>query len=169
MEVYLLRHGEAGTRMPIPGKDAERALTVAGREEVEDIGEGMAELNLKFDVIATSPLKRAKETAEVAAKVLKQKSIVEEWAELKPEADRITFYRRLGRLKPGSTVLCVGHEPYLSTAIGEITGRGGDGAQGFRIVMKKAGIARITVTGFNPRITGELRWLLTPRLLRKLA
>ena len=169
MEVYLLRHGEAGTRVPIPGKDTERALTVAGREEVEEVGEGMGALKLKFDVIATSPLKRAKESAEIVAKALKQKkSTVEEWPELRPEADRTTFYKRLGRLKPGSTVLCVGHEPYLSTALGEITGAG-EGTPHIRVVMKKAGLARLTVTGFSPKITGELRWLLTPRLLRKLA
>ncbi len=169
MEVYLLRHGEAGKRVPAGAKDTERALTVAGRGEIEEVGLGMAALGLKFDVIATSPLKRAEETAAIVGKMLRQKGLIEAWSELRPEANRNLFYRRLGKLKPGSNVLCVGHEPYLSSAIGDVTGRGGEGAAGFRMVMRKGGLARLTVTGFVPRITGELRWLLTPKLLRKLA
>jgi phosphohistidine phosphatase len=167
MEVYLLRHGEAGKRVPA-ARDSERALTVSGRGEIEEVGLGMAGLGLKFDLIATSPLKRTEETAAIVGKILRQKGLIEAWSELRPESNRNLFYRRLAKLKAGSNVLCVGHEPYLSSAIGDVTGRG-EGAAGFRIVMRKGGLARLTVTGFTPRITGELRWLLTPKLLRKLA
>lgn len=169
MEVYLLRHGEAGKRVPIAARDLERTLTAAGKQEMEEVGGAMAELELKFDVVASSPLRRAKDTALLVNKALKRKSEVEEWPELAPEGSRVTLYRRLNKLRPGTAVLLVGHEPYLTTAIGEITGRGGDASAGFRINMKKGGLAKLSVTGFNPKASGELRWLLTPKQIRRMA
>lgn len=169
MEIYLLRHGEAGQRVPVASRDMERALTVAGKEEVREVGEAMAEMGYEFDVVATSPLKRAKDTASIVNKALMRKSGVEEWPELSPEGNRETLYKRLAKIKPGSVVMCVGHEPYLTTAIGEITRKGSDGSSGFRIALKKGGLARLSVAGFSPKISGELRWLLTPKQLRKMA
>jgi phosphohistidine phosphatase len=168
LELYLLRHGEAGTRFPIATRDAERALTAAGKEEIEEVGEAMAELGLKFDVVATSPLRRAKDTALLVSKALKRKGGVEEWQELSPEGSRDAFYRRLGKLRSTSAVLCVGHEPYLTSAINDIAGRGSEKGA-IRIVLRKAGLARLTVAGFSPKINGELRWLLTPKQIRRMA
>jgi len=168
LELYLLRHGEAGTRVPIAARDMERALTAAGKEEVEEVGEAMSELGLKFDVVATSPLRRAKDTALLVNRSLKRKGEVEEWKELSPEGSRDTFYRRLGKLRSTSAVLCVGHEPYLTSAINDIAS-GGSEKGAIRIVLKKAGLARLTVTRFSPKIDGELRWLLTPKQIRRMA
>ncbi|MDA4127826.1 MAG: phosphohistidine phosphatase SixA [Thaumarchaeota archaeon] len=169
MEIYLLRHGEAGQRVPVAARDMQRALTAAGKKEIEEVGEVMVEMGYEFDIVATSPLKRAKDTASIVNKALERKSGVEEWPELSPEGNRETLYKRLAKIKPGSVVMCVGHEPYLTTAIGEITRKGSDGSSGFRIVLKKGGLARLSVAGFSPRISGELRWLLTPKQLRKMA
>jgi phosphohistidine phosphatase len=169
MEIYFLRHGEAGKRVPIASRDTERALTAAGKKEIEEVGEGMAELGLKFDLVATSPLKRAKETASIVNKGLKRKLPVEEWGELAPEGSRNALYDKLRKLRPGSSVMFVGHEPYLTTTIGEIVGRDGVGSSSPRIVLKKGGLARVSVTGLNPRAIGELRWLLTPKQIRKMA
>ena len=169
MEIYLLRHGEAGQRVPVSSRDMERALTAAGKEEIEEVGEAVAEMGYEFDVVATSPLKRAKETASIVNKALKRKSGVEEWPELSPEGNRESLYKKLAKIKPGSVVMCVGHEPYLTTAIGEITGKGNGESPGFRIALKKGGLARLSVAGFSPKISGELRWLLTPKQLRKMA
>lgn len=168
MDVYLLRHGEAGNRVPIAARDMERALTAAGKKEIEDVGEAMADMEYKFDVVASSPLKRAMDTALIVNKELKRKTPVEEWTELAPEGSRDAFYRRLGKLKAGSSVLCVGHEPYLTTVIGEITGRDGTASTGFRISLKKGGLAKLSLDGFAPRASGELRWLLTPKQIRKI-
>ena len=169
MELYLMRHGEAGKRIPMAARDSVRALTASGRQEVEEVGEALAKLGYRFDVVATSPLKRAKETASIVSEALNRKNRVEEWSELTPEGSRSALYRRLTSVRPGSKVLCVGHEPYLTIAMGEISGRGGDDSAGFRISLKKAGLAKLLVTGFNPRISGELRWLLTPKQIRRMA
>lgn len=165
MELYILRHGEAGKRIPSGSKDSERPLTVAGQEEVAEVAKALAKLNVKFDFVATSPLKRAPDSRD-RGKVLKvKKGSMEEWSELKPEGKRPELYRRLSQFKPESSVLVVGHEPYLSTMASEIVFDGGTG----RIVLKKAGLAKITVTAFQPRASGELRWLLTPKHLKKVA
>jgi phosphohistidine phosphatase len=169
MELYLFRHGEAGSRLPLTSKDQDRALTAEGREEVQAAGKALAKLELKFDVVAKSPLKRAKDTASILNSALRRREPVEVWEELKPEGSKNSFYRRLAKFRVNSSVLCVGHEPYLTTAIGEITSIGREDSAGFRIVLKKAGMARVNVLGFSPRIRGELRWLLTPRQVRRLS
>ena len=165
VELYILRHGEAGKRIPSGSKDSERPLTVAGQEEVAQVAKALDRLGVRFDFVATSPLKRASQTAGVVARVLKvKKSSMEEWSELKPEGRRAELYRKLSQFKPESLVLIVGHEPYLSTVVGEIA-FGSTGS----VVLKKAGLAKLTVAAFQPKIKGELRWLLTPKHLKKIA
>jgi phosphohistidine phosphatase len=166
VELYVLRHGEAGKRIPSGSRDSERALTVVGKEEVEEISRALDKLGIKFDFIATSPLKRASQTAEVVGRTLKtKKGNVEEWNELKPEGRKVDLYRKLSQFKQESSVLVVGHEPYLSTMISEIAFGNGTGG----IVLKKAGLAKLTLTSVQPKIRGELRWLLTPKHLKKFA
>ena len=169
MDLFLLRHGEAGTRKAASVRDRERPLTAAGEEELEKVGRAMMESGFEFDVVASSPLKRAFDSAMLVNKALGRKAKVEEWTELSPEGSRENLYGRLAKLKPGSSVLIVGHEPYMTSAIGEITGRGRESSTGFRISLKKAGMAKVAVDGFTPKINGELRWLLTPRQIRKMA
>jgi phosphohistidine phosphatase len=165
MDLFILRHGEAGKRSPAASKDSERPLTVVGEREVKEISRPLDSLQIKFDRIGTSPLKRAYQTATIVAKALRSEDAVEVWQELKPEGSRTELYRRLTKFRQESSVLIVGHEPYLSTVIGEIT----TGGSACNIVLKKAGLARIRLLSRAPRITGELRWLLSPKLLKKLA
>lgn len=166
MDLYIMRHGEAGKRLGAGGKDSERSLTVMGQKEVQEVARALSWLDEKIDLVVTSPLKRSAQTAQIVAKELNlKKGAVEEWDELKPEGNRAALLRKLGQFKQESSVLVVGHEPYLSTMISEIvlgTATGG-------IVLKKAGLARIGVTSLRPRVKGELRWLLTPRHLKKMA
>ena len=165
MGLYVLRHGESGKSLPAGRKDSERALTVTGKQEVEKVAKALQELGIKFDFVATSPLRRAYQTAEIIAKASKvKKGTMEEWSELKPEGKRPELYRRLSQFKQRSSVLVVGHEPYLSTMIREIV----FGNRAGNIVLKKAGLARIEITSFQPNIKAELRWLLTPKLLKNM-
>lgn len=158
----MLRHGEAGNRQKMMAADAKRALTAAGREEIAEVAKGMARLKINPDYVLTSPLVRARETADIVAKIQKSAG-VEEWGELKPEGSRKEFYERLSKLRSGSTVLVVGHEPYLSTMILEIMG-----SPNGQLVLKKGGLARVRVSAFAPKIRGELRWLLSPGLMKKI-
>src|ERR1700730_16657982 len=160
MELFILRHGEAGKRLPVRARDADRALTEKGKDEVDEVGRAMSRLKIKPDYIISSPLKRARETAAIVAKALKKRDEVEIWDDLKPEGSKQDLYKRLSALKVESIAILVGHEPYLTQVINEAMGH--EGAP--KIVLKKGGVARLAIRSFSPKVEGELRWLLTPRL-----
>lgn len=130
---------------------------------MEEVGRGIKNLDLGLDIVASSPLSRALDTAEIVNREMKRKRKVEIWDELKPEGDRAVLYARLGRLRPDSSVMIVGHEPYLSTVVTDVVG----GRP--RIVLKKAGLARVRLVSVLPSPRGELRWLLSPRVLEAIA
>ncbi|HXW37303.1 MAG TPA: phosphohistidine phosphatase SixA, partial [Nitrososphaerales archaeon] len=144
--------------------DSQRRLTSQGRVEVATVGDALEALDLDFDVIASSPLSRAKETAEIVAKALKPKRSIELWDELKPESSSPVLRRRLASLRRESTVLIVGHEPGLTGFVAELTG-----SRPGSIVLKKAGLMRVHVVSFSPGAKAELRWLLSPKVLKRLA
>jgi phosphohistidine phosphatase len=167
VEVYLLRHGEAGKRSPLPERDHERGLTAMGKEEISKVGRSMADQKYVFDVLASSPLKRAKDTALLVNREMRRDEAVQEWVELAPEGDRPTLYSRLSKLKPDAAVLLVGHEPYLTLMVKDVISRG-ESSSDLRINLKKGGLVKLYVTSFTPHVTGELRWLLTPGQIRRL-
>lgn len=163
IDLFILRHGEAGNRMTVVKEDSERPLTPEGRIEMQKITKSLKAVGLQADRIFTSPLKRALETAEIASKILKV-PILEEWDELKPDGSKAALYRKLARLEQDSRLILVGHEPYLSSMIGEIIGN-----TSTKIVLKKGGLGKIRITSFSPHISGELRWLLTPKIISKMS
>lgn len=166
MELYILRHGEAGKRLAAGSKDSERGLTVTGEQEVREIAGALAELGVKPDFVASSPLARARQTAEIVVKKLKvKKGNFELWDELKPEGSRLELYSKLARFKADDSVMIVGHEPYLSSLVRDLAF---DGQGSARIVLKKAGLVKVGVTALKPKAKGELRWLLTPRHLKRI-
>jgi phosphohistidine phosphatase len=163
IDLFILRHGEAGNRMTVVEDDSERPLTPEGRIEMQKIAKSLKAVGLQSNRIFTSPLRRARETAEIVAKSLKI-PIFEEWDELKPDGNKTGLYRKLARLERNSRVMLVGHEPYLSSMIGEIIG-----ATTSRIVLKKGGLGEVRINSFSPHISGELRWLLTPKMIVKMS
>ena len=158
-----MRHGEAGKRMTDPTKDSDRALTSNGRAEMYRIGKSLKGSGLEAKQIVTSPLQRARETAEIVAQTLKI-PLLEEWEELKPDGDRESLYRKLARIERGSRVVLVGHEPSLTSMIGEIIG-----APEARLILKKGGLAKVRISSLAPRVSGELRWLLTPKMMTRMS
>ncbi|MDE1814152.1 MAG: phosphohistidine phosphatase SixA [Thaumarchaeota archaeon] len=118
MDLLILRHGEAGRHSLSPG-DSKRQLTSEGRQEIVDLSNGLQSLKVKLDYIFTSPLSRARQTAEIVAKSLEYAGKIEDLDSLKPEGNRLEFYSVLSKLKRDSVVLVVGHEPYLSEMISE--------------------------------------------------
>ncbi len=164
MNIFFLRHGEAGKRVAVPSKDLDRSLTESGKTEIAKIARSIKRLDVELDKIVTSPLPRARETAEIVTKFQKKSGKVELWDELRPEGNRTELFQRLAKLRQDSELLIVGHEPYLSTAIGDLI----SGNSSARIVLKKGGLARVDMTSFHPKPSGELRWLLSPKLLKNL-
>jgi phosphohistidine phosphatase len=162
MDLFVLRHGEAGNRMTVVEEDSKRPLTPEGRAEIQKIARALKTIGFRTSRICSSPLRRARETAEIAAKILKIP--LEEWDELKPDGNKEALYRKLARLEQNSRLILVGHEPYLTSLIGEIIG-----ATSAKIVLKKGGVGKVRITSFTPRISGELRWLLTPKIIIKMS
>jgi len=149
--------------MTVVEEDSERPLTPDGRAEMQKIAKSLKSIGLQTKQIYTSPLKRARETAEITAKILNIPTL-EEWDELKPDGSKVALYRKLERLEQNSRPILVGHEPYLTSMIGEIIG-----TKSPKIVLKKGGVGKVRITSFTPRISGELRWLLTPKIMSKMS
>ena len=160
-----MRHGEAvrNVQSGPSASDADRPLTMSGKKEIEEISYFLRSLNIKFTLIVSSPLKRAHQTACIVSKIFKVANGLEYWDELKPEGAKLALVEKLSKLKEDSTVLLVGHEPFLSSFISEIV----FGSPSGNLVLKKGGFAKLRILSNFPKMTAELRWLLSPRLMRR--
>ena len=169
MDLFILRHGEAGKRLSSETSDSARPLTVTGKRDVTDIAKSLKDFGVKLNLIITSPLKRAHQTASLVAVTFSTKNKIEDWAELKPEGNRRELYHKLSQqFKQDLSILIVGHEPYLSTLISEVTSVTDDASS--RIILKKAGLAKMRITSHSAQIIhGELEWLLTPKLMKNIS
>lgn len=161
MKLYLLRHASAADVAP---SDTERELTREGREEAQIVGAALAELGVRLSHILSSPLLRARQTAEIAAKVLKFPDDVEFLEEL---ANNTTTAALLKALKPFASageILLVGHMPALSEHLAALIGA--ESAQAFP--LGKASVACIELEQLRAG-TGQLRWLMRQKQLREIA
>jgi phosphohistidine phosphatase len=162
MELYFLRHGKAAEPGSAgAGDDFSRALTERGIDELEAEAAALEFLGFKPDVILTSPLIRAKHTAEIVAKRLglKKRLIVAE--PLSSGCDLERLRQLLAHYSNAEKVLLVGHEPDFSAMIGELIGGGAASVE-----IKKASLAAVKVNRSVRPGGGTLRWLLPPRVLR---
>ena len=160
MKVYLVRHAVAADRGEEYPDDTRRPLTPHGISRFKETVEGLAALGVRVDVVLSSPLVRARQTAELLAAGLQDRPPVVDarWlAAGNPAAAAIDALA--GREDVGSVAL-VGHEP----GIGELAARL-VGAQ-TPFVFKKGGVCRIDFDGPARASAGELRWFATPRMLR---
>jgi phosphohistidine phosphatase len=162
LDIYIFRHGEAEPR----GKrgDAARRLTGGGKAEVRRVAQGLARLGAEIDVILTSPLVRAEETAAIAGDVLKPPGGVRRCDALAPGGTNAALFKELSGLRK-SCVMLVGHQPDL----GELASVLVWGSPGVGIALKKAGVVRVLTERLPPAATGELRWVLTPKHLSLIA
>ena len=166
MDIYILRHGKAEQISGNVKSDSKRKLTELGKKELDCIAKSIKTMNIEFTLIVSSPLTRAKQTAEIVMKHVKnkKKSLVI-WDELKPEAEVKKTIKKLSVLKPGSNVLLVGHEPHLTTLIGSLISPTSNHVD---ISLKKGGFVHIKTIPQSSDLTGYLRSILTPKQLQKL-
>jgi phosphohistidine phosphatase len=158
VDIYILRHGKAepaGHGM----RDADRALTKKGRDEIGSVGAWLASQEMSFRHIAASPLVRAQETARIVAEALEETDRITTWDSLVPEGEPDAVLREIGRYPDDLPILLVGHEPLLSAIISRII----CGNAGAGIVMTKGGLAKIRNYSWAQRPSGELHWLITAR------
>jgi phosphohistidine phosphatase len=113
-ELYLIRHGLAGKRLEDETKDKERSLKKKGKEQMKDIAKGLKELKVSFDIILTSPLVRANESAVIVNEYCGNGEEVTITKFLKPDASYNNLIKFLNSLKEYEKIAIVGHEPFLS-------------------------------------------------------
>lgn len=164
MEIYLLRHGIAVERAEHGGPDEERALTAEGRRKLNRVAKAMQAMRLSFDLIFSSPLVRALQTAEIVAEALRLKKRSQVTDFLTPSTPTEKQIAWLKGLRPPSVrVLLVGHEPNFS----ELTSHLVAGHRRMTINFKKAGLCKVTA---DPVGAGRatLEWLLTPKQMERM-
>ncbi len=158
VNIYILRHAEAepaSARL----RDADRGLTPQGRRAVERTLKAARRTKLAPDAIFTSPLLRARQTAEAASSVL-ECTEVRETKHLMPTAPPALLWKELGALKNDGVVVLVGHEPQLSRVIGFLL------ESPVVVDLKKGALVRIETRSQHGPPRGVLKWMLTPRLAR---
>lgn len=152
MKLYLLRHANAD--WPDWTKaDSQRPLTAKGRKQARAVGGFLADRKIAPAVILSSPLPRARQTADRVARKLQQKVAL---APALAPGFSARQLRTLLKPHPERDVMLVGHEPDFSHLIRALTGA--------RVKFAKAGVACIELRA--GATTGILRWLLTPKLCR---
>jgi phosphohistidine phosphatase len=135
MRLYLIRHGDAGDTMSWKADDAERPLTEKGAERFADLARSLVAGGLKVDAVVTSPLLRARQTAELLAAAAGV-AVVEEDLRVGPGFDAEALRAILGEHAKVDRIAFVGHEPDMSALVSTLIGGG-------RIAFKKGAVARI--------------------------
>jgi len=161
IEIYFLRHAVAAERGGEWSVDAERPLTESGRRKMIAAARGMGRLGLGFEVLLSSPLLRAVQTAQLVKKHLPFGGPLETAEELEPSGSLRELLRLLQGRRERSFLL-VGHEPALSGWIGELL-RLGPAAS---VEMKKGALCRIALERAEAGGAAELLALIPPKVLR---
>ena len=161
MNLYLMRHAITA-ELEENTEDNQRPLTEKGRKKLGKIARNLEKLDLKFDVILTSPYLRACQTADVVADVLdiKSKNVVET-ENLTPLGFAEKLVEEINAREPVENMLIVGHEPFLSQLIGTLVA----GDVSLSIDMKKAGLCKLSIQQLTYGRCATLEWLLTPAQL----
>jgi len=162
-ELYILRHGIAippGT----PGvPEDERPLTPKGEKRIKEVGRGLAAFGLELDRIITSPLPRARRTAQIVAQELGLIDRLETSSVLSADSDSQTIRDWL-RERHTDRLMIVGHNPALSDLVGLlILGEVGR----FPFELKKGGIVALSATPRSGPLF-QLDWTAPAGLLRRL-
>jgi phosphohistidine phosphatase len=160
MKLYLVRHGIAVPHGMAGMAEDERPLTEEGIKKLNLSAPGLRSLGCTPEVILTSPLPRARQTAEILAAALAARTSLEICAPLAPSGRRERVYEEIRR-RGCQSLMLVGHQPSL----GEIAAEIAWGTPQNYIEIKKGGACalELEITRGIPR--GALLWLLTPSVL----
>lgn len=166
MDLLVIRHGIAEDRDAFAASgtdDALRPLTDDGRRKMRRVARALTTLVPSLDVLASSPLVRARQTADLVAKAYSGLPVTE-ITQLEPDHPPDAFAGWVRGQSRRGAVAAVGHEPLLGCIVSLLlAGR----TQSF-VELKKGGACLVA---FPDRIepgAGVLRWVLTPGQLRDL-
>jgi phosphohistidine phosphatase len=161
MIIYFLRHANAGERLTNPKKDEKRALDRDGIEQCGMVGRALVALDTTVDIIISSPLKRAAQTASLVGNELGYEGKLQLEDALRPSASFADFHHMLEKYAKQEAIMVVGHNPNLSEFVGRTISEPGCEAG---VELKKGAVAKVEMS----RNSAVLQWCITPRLLRAL-
>jgi phosphohistidine phosphatase len=163
MILYLVRHGIAvDPTDPKSPPEPERPLTAKGIQKTRSAALGLRALGAKPDILITSPYVRAAQTAEIFAEALEfSPEKIRSSESLKPAGNITEIIKEITRLR-AKEVMCFGHAPHLDQMVSQLVG-----ARGVFTSLKKAGV--VCLEHAASQGAWELRWILTPKMLRQLA
>jgi phosphohistidine phosphatase len=161
MKLYLLRHGDAGERSAEGyTTDSARSLSSKGIKRTRQLANTLRQMEITFDVILSSPLIRAQQTAEIVARSLGLEEQLRLTNQLTPDGALSDALALIGGVAPKSeAVLLVGHEPNLGRLISRLC----TGGANLGLTLKKGGLCRLELAGVKPGPCATLEWLLSPR------
>jgi len=166
MNLYLMRHADAGVPRENPVLDAKRGLVKEGKQQCMLMAGVLTGLKVQIDVIISSPLKRARQSAQFVATEIGFESPILTSPALAPDGDFASLQQLIAQHSSREGVLVVGHNPNLHQFIARLmSGNGnGNGHSGLigTIRLRKGAIARIDMD----KRPAQLQWLIDPRLAR---
>src|SRR6267378_4834238 len=139
MILYFLRHASAGEPVSNPKKDEKRALDETGIEQCGYVGRALAALDAQVDVILSSPLKRAAQTASLVGNEMGHAGKLQLEDGLRPTASFADFRRMLDKYAKHEAVMVVGHNPSITEFLARMIAKSGCEAQ---VDFKKGAVAR---------------------------
>ena len=160
MNLYILRHASAGVRRADPVIDVKRPLDKEGKEQCLLIGRYLNALRVQFDLVISSPLKRALQTASLVGTEVAYDSKIQISDVLSPSGTVAGFQALVTTLSAYENVLVVGHNPNLPEFLGALV----CAPRPASMRMRKGAIARVDCT----RRPGQLVSLLDARMLRQI-
>ena len=166
MDLIIIRHAIAEDRDTWAEQgqpDEKRPLTKAGKKKMRQTVDGLTTIVRSIDVLGTSPLTRAKQTAEIVGKAYDLKP--EKVEGLIPDGTREDVLAWLREQPEEQTVAIVGHEPNLGLLTSWLLAT----PMNHFIEYKKGGTAMLNWSGPPEPGTGWLRWMLSPNQLRAMA
>jgi len=159
MDLYFLRHANAGESIPNPKQDEKRPLDELGVEQSKRMGRMLSTLGVEVEAIISSPLVRATQTAALAAAELGfQKSLLMVDA-LRPDAKFEQFRDLVKRHAKDKAIIVVGHNPSMSEFLSLLVS---DEAVDATIELKKGAVAKVEIKQWRP----VLQWVLTPKIVQ---
>ena len=161
-DLYIVRHAIAAERGEEWPDDTKRPLTETGITRFKEAVEGLAWMDVDIDEIFTSPLVRARQTAELLAHGLGNKMSVKTLDALGPGHTPRQVMNDLSRSAKRHRIALVGHEPGLGELAAHVIGAPRP------LPFKKGGVCYIAIQGLTSRRPGELVWFLPPKVLRRL-
>lgn len=159
MNLYLLRHANAGQRRANAELDLKRPLDKEGKQQCLLIGSVLSALKVQFDCIVSSPLKRALQTASLVGTEVGYEQRILVSPAMSPAGTWREFQTLLSGLSGHEDVLLVGHNPNITQYLNSLLCASATVAP---IRMRKGAIAKLDMN----RQTGRLQWLFDPRLIR---